>query len=505
MKREISTLFGTLATSYGLSLAGILPSIFTVYFSTRVFSPEIVGQLTLITTAATLIQSLGFTWLTSALIRFGRDEYVKTGGIRQTFRVRLILFSIIWSTTLVVFGALYLFAHGLLAVRLGLSGRTLWAVPLFLTLWVFAAELNGYLRVFGKYVQLAGASFLGQLFQVSALALLYTYLGVGGIDWLIALSVGGSLSQSLFLILWLRRDNFRVGASTTGLRAIINRTIRYSVPAIGTSVLGYLYNPIEFFLIFYFVSIAAVGIFNIANSMNAIFVQFVMLFPNLMFPIQQGLKATGKRDMIQRYYHRIVPQLTILFAMCISIGIVCLPPIMRLLLSAKYLSAIGAFLILAYAEILHMTTALESIYPAVYDKLIQSFWVTGLQYVFQLTCYFLLIPRVGIEGVAWAWVAAYLASTVLLTHFVSQEFGVPRRTYISVGLSALLGMGALLLALSGIRFVFQLIALLGITIPLIIAIKVAKLFEYEDMKLLMATGIPNILQAPLRTIYRMLS
>lgn len=492
-----------MATTYALNLVGIVPSLFTVYFSTRIFAPEVSGQLALVSTAAVFIQSIGFVWLSNALIRFGKEEYIQSGGIRQTFRARAILLSAIWIVTLCTFFSLYVFAHNLLTVRIGLSGRILWALPVFLTLWVVAAELNGYLRVLGKYVQLAASGLVSQLFQAVALFLLYKYLGVAGIDWLIALSVGGSISQSLFLVLWLKSGNLRLGA-TSALKDELRRTVRYSAPAIGTATLGYLYKPIEYYLILYFVSVGAVGLFNTANSMNMILAQFVLLFPSLMFPILQGLKATGKQDVIRRYYCGIVPQLTILFAICVSVALVCLPPAMRLLLGQQYYPSIGAFLVLAYAEILHMTTALDSIYPAMYDRLVQTFWVTGLQYVCELVCYFVLIPRVGIEGAAWAWVAAYLASALLLKHYVSHEFGVSFRAYLGVALSALLGFVALMLARSGFHISIQLLILLATMAPTVIAIKAGKFFEYSDVELLMMTGIPRFLQSTLRSIYRML-
>ncbi|MGD0176804.1 MAG: polysaccharide biosynthesis C-terminal domain-containing protein [Candidatus Bathyarchaeia archaeon] len=504
IKGEISTLFTTVAASYGMNLIGILPSVFTVYFSTRVFAPDVTGQLALITTAALFLQSLGFNWLSSALIRFGKEEYVQAGGVRRTFRVRLILLSLIWGATALAFGGFYIFGHNILAVRIGLSGRILWAVPLFLTLWVLGNEVNSYLRVFGKYTQVATAGLISQLFQVGALYLLYKYVHVAGIDWLIALSVGGSVAQSLFLALWLRRDNFRQGLPTANIRNELDRTVRYSSPAIPTSVLSYIYNPIEFYLILYFVSVAAVGLFNTANSMNTIFVQFVMLFPNLMFPILQGLKSMGRADALRKYFHRIVPQLTILFALAVSISIVCLPPIVRILLSQRYYPAIGAFLILAYGEIAHMPTALQSIYSGIYDKLKQSFWVTVVQYAFELSCYFILIPRIGIEGAAWGWVAAYLASSFLLNHYVAQEFGFSLGANLSVILSVAIGLGALLLARSGIPFVLQFGALLVMVISTCVAVKFAKLFKLEDMDLLIRTGIPGLLKVPLRFLYRVL-
>jgi len=505
IKGEVSTLFATVAASYGMNLIGILPSVFTVYFSTRLFPPDVTGQLALVTTAALFLQSVGFNWLSSAIVRFGKEEYIQTGGIRQTFRARLILLSCIWVVMALAFAGFYVFGRDLLAVKIGLSGRILWAVPLFLTLWVLASELNGYLRVLGKYTQLAAAGLVSQLFQVGALYLLYRYVHAAGIDWLIALSVVGSVVQSLFMVLWLRRRDFRLGSTKESVRNEITQSVSYSLPGIPTSILGYLYNPIEFYLILYFVSVAAVGLFSTAINMNSIFVQFVMLFPNLMFPILQGLKAIGRRDALEKYFHRIVPQFTIIFAVLVSIGIVCLPPIVKIVLSQRYYAAIGAFLILAYGEILHMPTALQSVYSAIYDKLTQTFWVTVVQYAFQISCYTLLIPRIGIEGAAWAWVAAYLASSFLLNHYVAQEFGFSRSANLSVVLAAVIGLGALMLARSGIAFSLQLGALSVMVLSICVAIKVGRFFRLEDVELLMRTGIPSLVKVPLRYLYRILS
>jgi O-antigen/teichoic acid export membrane protein len=503
IRSEISTLFGTVAATYGLSLAGIAPSLVITYFSTRLFAPEIVGQFGLISMVASLVQSIGFVWLSNALIRFGREEYIQTGGVRQTFRVRLILLSAIWLATLLGFAMLYYFAHDLLSTWTGLSGQYLWTVPLFITLGVLGAELSGYLRVFGKYTQLAGATLVNQVFYVVVLIPLYTYLGAGGIGWLIALAIGGYLSQWLYLLLWLKQDDFRLGIKP-GAKDALLRTVTYSVPAIGTSVLSYVYRPIELSLIRQFVSIGAVGLFDTASHLNTVLSRFVMSFSNLMFPILQGLRATGNSEMMCRYYQKVVPQVTVLFALFVSGCLVCIPRLVLLLLGEQYHPAIGAFLILAYGEIPHMTTALQSSFSAVYDRTIQAFWVLVLQYFFALGCYFVLIPRIGIEGAAWGWASAYLASAFLLTHYVSREFGAYRRAYLAVGLSAILGMLALFLAESGMPFIMRLLALLGMTIAAVIVSKKARLFDRQDVKLLLATGIPKFLHAPLQFAYRIL-
>ena len=504
MTDAVASLFDTVATSYGLNLIGIIPSVFTVFFSTRIFAPDVMGQLSLIVVVAAFIQTVGFQWLSSALIRFGREEYIQTGGVRQTFQVRMILLAVILLASLLGFGGLYLLARELLLVRIGLSGRLLWTVPLFLILGIVAGELTGYLRVFDKYVHLAAASLAGQLFQVVAMFLLYRYLGVAGIDWLIVLSVGGAASQILYMMLRLKWKNFRPGASTPELGSVLGSTVSYSRPAIATFLLNCLYKPLEYYLILQFASIAAIGLYSTANSMNGVFVQFVSLFPNLMFPIMLGFKTAGKKEVVKRYYQRVTPQLTLLFALCVSVALICLPPVIQVLLSERYHPAIGAFLILAYGEIPHMAYALESIYSAMYDKLIQTFWATVVQYIFQFAAYFYLIPRIGIEGAAWGWVAAYLASAVVLTYYISEEFGVSLRPYLAIALSSLLGLGALFVARSGIHLILQLVILTVIVTTALVAVKAAKIFERQDADLLMTTGIPRLLRTPLRFAYRIL-
>jgi O-antigen/teichoic acid export membrane protein len=223
-----------------------------------------------------------------------------------------------------------------------------------------------------------------------------------------------------------------------------------------------------------------------------------------MFPILQGLKTTGKRETIQKYYQRIVPQLTILFALAVSVAVVLLPPLMRLLLSQRYYLAIGPLLILACGEIPHMASALESIYPAMYDKLSQTFWVTAVNVGIEITLYLVLIPRIGIEGAAWAWVASYFAGALLLDYFVSREFGTFAKVSLSIGFAVLTGLVSLFLALTGISYVMQIIGLVGLLTMSLVILRMTRLFEHHDVRLLMATGIPRVLQPPIKLVYRLL-
>jgi len=350
---------------------------------------------------------------------------------------------------------------------------------------------------------LAGADLSSQIVRVGAVVLLYLHYGVSGIGGLIALTVGGMVAQILYLSAWLKRDDFNLGR-TAGLQDSLRRAVGYSLPALGTSMMGYIYSPIEIFLIRHFVSIKAVGLFSTANSLNRIFASFVMLFPGLTFPILQGLKANGNQEAMRRYYQRVVPQATVLFAPFIGLCLIGLPPVMKVFLNERYHPAIGAFLILIYGEIPHLPTALQSSYSYIYDKVSQTIWVMSLQYVFELGCYFVLIPKIGIEGAAWGWVAAYLASSILLTYYVSQEFGAILESYFAIGLSALIGMGALLLVWSQVHFGLQLLIMCGLIIAAGMATKALKLFDSRDVELLFTVGMPNFLHRPLRFMYEVL-
>lgn len=73
VRAEVSALFHTVVASYGLRLGEMFLATFTVYFSTRLFDPEIYGQMNMISMVAGIIQAFGFGWLGSALIRFGKD------------------------------------------------------------------------------------------------------------------------------------------------------------------------------------------------------------------------------------------------------------------------------------------------------------------------------------------------------------------------------------------------------------------------------------------------
>lgn len=503
VRAEISALFHTVVASYGMRVGEMILAVFTVYFSTRLFDPEVYGQMNMISMVAGIIQAFGFGWLGSALIRFGKEEYIQTGGVRQTFRVRFILLSAIWVVSVFIFTLFYFVAQGYLEAWIGLPNPFMWVILLLLILTVLSTELKGYLNVFGKYTQLAGADLSGQIVKLGAVVLLYLHYGVSGIGGLIALTVGGMIAQLLYLSAWLKRDNFYLGR-TAGLQDPLRRAVGYSLPALGTSIMGYIYSPIEIFLIRYFVSIKAVGLFSTANSLNRIFASFVTSFPGLTFPILQGLKANGNQEAMRRYYQRVVPQATVLFAPFIGLCLICLPPILKFFLNERYHPAIGAFLILIYGEIPHLPTALQSSYSYIYDKVSQTIWVMSFQYVFELGCYFFLIPRIGIEGAAWGWVAAYLASSVLLTYYVSQEFGACLQSYFAIGLSTLIGIGALLLVGSQIHFELQLLILCGLIIAAGMATKALKLFESRDVELLFSIGMPKFLHRPLRFIYEVL-
>jgi O-antigen/teichoic acid export membrane protein len=503
MKAEVSGLFSTFVISYLMRLGEILIATLATYFATRLFVPEVYGQLAMIVMVVGIIQTVGFGWLGNALIRFGKEEYIQTGGVCQIFKARLTLLSVIWFTVIVLFALCYFFMQDQLASWIGLSSRILWVIPFLLTLTVLSNEMKGYLSIFGKYRQLSGAELVNQIVRVFIIVVLYISFGMSRIGWLLFLTASGMAIQSLYLFIWLERRSFHC-ESPFGLRDSIRRIVHYSIPAMGTSLISYIYKPIEIFLIRHFVSIDAVGLFSMAYSLSIIFSSFVMLFPNLTFPILQGIKATDNREVMRRYYQNVVPQITVLFAIFTSFCLLFLPFILKSFLHESYHPAIGTLLILVYSEVMHFPTALQSFYSYIYDKMSQTLWVMLLQYAFQIPCYFLLIPRIGIEGAAWSWVASNVASTVLLTYYVSREFGVSMRSYLAILLSAWVGIGALLIIWSKTALEVQVITMFGIVIITVLLTKLIKLFDRRDAELLVAIGMPKFLYIPVKAIYHTL-
>jgi O-antigen/teichoic acid export membrane protein len=371
-------------------------------------------------------------------------------------------------------------------------------VVLLLALVVFDGfSSTGRATLYGlqQYSWIAGLAVLSHTLKLVAVIVLWK-TGHGPRTLAVTLSglsiLGGLLSTSIALTLaWKRaRESLANGTDTSPPEpagAILSDMFRYCMPLLGARaafisgqnlsrvVLGKFFDPV------------ALGLFSFAFQTVERFVGLVYAIPSSLLPSLTQLVARGETDRLRRLLDKGF-RLVATLACVLSFGIfVFAEEITRVIGGERYLPAVGLLRILALVP--WVRTAQQPLTMGFY-ALRRTGMVLTLavaKFVTEMGSYFLLIPRVGLDGAAWAnllgAVVAFFGALILTARAVPGPAGHRSAVIAKTGVLVALGaVGSLVLhdmkLDPGLLFVIKLLVFVP---ALIVGVVTFDLVTYDDL------------------------
>ncbi|QQS32196.1 MAG: polysaccharide biosynthesis C-terminal domain-containing protein [Acidobacteriota bacterium] len=395
-------------------------SLASVWLITKQLGPEGYGGIFAFVAGSQLVQ-IFLNWSSTALARFGIEEFVKTGKITHSFWSRsfiffpnlfLILFTgSLWISPLVVSLAIPTQIFWLLAVHILTSA--IWLHIQFGLQGVKMLRLQGILLMMERVMVFTGIMSLIAVGAVSIENLLWCYI----IPPVILTAVGIGILRPF-----------------VGLRNIydtvqLKRMLMFSLPLLPFAIVGYLSTShLDAFFITRYLSTRDLGIYAIAAQIYGMTLQLPIIANTVLLSMFVSLETRSERRSIQRYLEDVLPSATLIWSgACVGVaafGSMLIPrvfgpdfeasavPLFVLLLS----SAIGAPIYFGYAAFSHAISAS-------YVSMIASI----LAAIVNISLNFILIPRYGLVGCAIATffsVSVCCAVVILLCH---RQIEVPGR------------------------------------------------------------------------------
>lgn len=407
----------------------------------RFFGPATLGQWTLLLAAGTLLHTFLVNWTHGATVRYGREEFVRTGTMRRTLTARLPLLvaGVAAATALLVWqpgGWLerWFAAAPSQAATVALLAVSVWIASeaqatLQATGWVIWQALLAPLAGVGSILAVwTAASFAPLSLDTAAVAFALPPIVIWGIAWWVSLG----------------RARARPGPM---IRADIWRSVRYGLPMLPAFAIGYFSDWGDHLLLTQMGSLDEVGWFGLAYQfMTAIIAANGMLI-TVLLPrlIAQEVQHVG---YMRTYIESEIPTLYALWMMGTIWCIALVPIVARYMVGAPFDQSVGILLILLIAV---PCSALNSLYVVLFN--LQERTGHVLLYVTLMTTIgvgvsILLIPKYGALGAALGTVVSYLVYQAAYVWDQHRRFEVPAvRIWIisatAVGLSALqVGVGA---------------------------------------------------------------
>lgn len=423
--RNYSTLVAT-------QIAVAFFSFASAWLATRYLGTEGYGGVVAVI-AASQVAQIFVNWTCVALARYGVEEFVESGKISKTFWARTLIFL----PNTLIFLALSFLWLPLISSWLKLPAEAIWYIAahfLVTAVWLHIQHalqgaklprLQGILLAVERFLIFSGL--LGLVFSGKL-----TYLSA------VVIFIVSPLLMAFVGIFQLRKFIVgRIGFETDALKKIL----KFSVPLIPFYIVGYLStNYLDAIFISQDLSKSDLGVYAIAYQINGILMQFPTLAGSLLLPFFVTLQTSGSLEKLKVYMEDILPLLTFagaILSVCVAFAMQILIP---LVFGQEVGGAVIIFWILMSSAVLAIPVFLGY---APYSNSISVTYIATLMgisaAIVNLTANFLLIPRYGLKGCAWATVLASAASVLTAIIIGGKRFKLRLKWTLPAVLPALFG------------------------------------------------------------------
>jgi O-antigen/teichoic acid export membrane protein len=390
----------------------------SVWLITKTIGSEGYGGVVAIIAASHITQVL-VSWTGYSLLKFGTEEFVESEKISRIFWVRLFVF--LPNLLLVLLASRLWFPP--LAEWLNLSNETFYLVILhFITvsLWIHVQyglqgvkmqRLQGGLLTIERLIIFGGLVFLWYFGNLTPFNVILFY----AISPLVMALVGTwFLRQYIF-------KPFKVD------RKFLREILVYSLPLLPFSLVGcFSGNYVDAVFISKFLSTKDLGIYSVATQINGIFLQVPTLANSLLIPFFVTLQAENRTNLLNRYFQHTFPALTLIGGLATSIVAFLFYFLIPLIFGQEFSESVLPLWILLTASAI----SLPSMFG--YAALVHS---SGMTYIatistilsaaVNITANFILIPKYGMAGCAWATVLTYLVTICVFAFFLIKNIKIP--------------------------------------------------------------------------------
>ena len=388
-------------TLVAAQVASMLLSFVSVWLATRLLGSTGYGGVVAVIAASQAIGQLAVNWTSASLSRYGVEEFVETGSIAKPFWTRFWIFV---PNTVLVLATSWLWLPFLSSLLKLPPQANLLVLAHFLTnaFWIHVQQgLQG-----AKLMRLQGSLLTFERVIVFLIILACAIIGQPSFLRIVLAYILAPLVASAAGFWALRKLIFPIsGVDGT----LIRRMLRFSLPILPASLLGYMStNYLDAFFISHYLSGAHLGVYAVVYLISGTSLQLPLLLGTVLIPLFITLQIDGTDDRARRFMLNGLPLLTLLWGIACSclaaFGAYVFPQIFgdqfremgKLLWPLMAASALAGPFLMGYAPFSHSKAVT---YIAMLGAIAAALVNVSLN--------FLLIPRFGLAGCAWATTIAF--------------------------------------------------------------------------------------------------
>ena len=349
--RGAATVFSDYASVLGARVAAALLSLVSVLVMTRILGPDGYGLVAYVSVIALLIVTVTSTWTSTAVSRYGREEFELEGST----------LAVTWSRLRLT--APLLGIAGLIVVSIKLAGGfppqlswdLTWLAILLGVVLVLSEHIVYSLEAMGRMKTSAAQLVTRQMVVLAGLAVILV-VGVDQSPEVVALILVVAAGVSAFVFgSSIRRISLWPPMSNPRLR---RQMLRFSVPLVAFTLSQYAIRSVDLIVIGAFAGASAVGVYAVAYQSYAVLQQLTSVPGPVLTPLFVSARMAEREELIDRYVERAIPQLTLIAATLMGLAVGFVGIVVPVVFGDAFVGASDPLTILLFAAVLGFVTNL---------------------------------------------------------------------------------------------------------------------------------------------------
>ena len=255
---------------------------------------------------------------------------------------------------------------------------------------------------------------------------LVVLLALGRLSPLSAMFVYGTLPLLMGIVGFACLSRY-VFARVLFQAGILKEFLRYSIPLLPFALVGYFSSSyIDAVFVSVFLSTRELGVYSVATQINGLALQIPTLANSILFPLFVTLETENKSSKTAQYFNQIVPSLVLVWGVVCALVAFVSHYAIPAAFGEEFVAALAPLWILLAASTIALPVLVG--YSAVSNSTSTTYismFAAIFSAVVNIGANFLLIPRYGMIGCAWATAIAFSVGLFTFTFLLRRAVRIP--------------------------------------------------------------------------------
>jgi O-antigen/teichoic acid export membrane protein len=490
MKEDIRKIFSDYSVLLINKYIFTIVSFFSTFLLTRILGKNGYGQFSLFYLVANIAFVASIGWTSNAVLRFGKEEFIKEQKLNKVF----------WARNSIIFIGLAISIASILIFKNRLENYTqIKFIHLFIIIFLIFQTLLDYIGyIFQATGKLKVSAFFEILPKVFFTLFLFMFFLANKKD-ITQIFIVFIIAQFLTLLLSAKWISFSWFCPVTVDRAFLKEILSFSYPLIFSSLSAYVVNYIDLIFIRKYYLISDVGVYSFAYNMMGYFKQIIMAVITVTGPILIGLVTQDREDVIKSYIHRLIPQGIFFWSIFLIISILFMPYILPVVFGNDFKDSILLVQILLCGLVYNGISCFYSGVLTTFKLIKEAVFINVCMAILNFIGDLLLVPLIGAIGAAISSAVVFSLGGIAYMYIGNRRLGIKENKSLIFIIPVAL---VLITSLYKLNFIF---AVFPAGLFYYLVLSKSKLFKKSDTSLLDKISIPIFFKRTIYGIYNFFS